>query len=76
MKGRVLRSGDNKGLTLVELLVTMAITGIVMTLVVAMFTSMSTGYTTQTGRADLQQSVRAVTDLDGSRDPYGWLYFA
>jgi len=54
---------DQAGLTLVELLVSLTVLGIVMSSIVQMFISMSTGYTTQNGVADLQQSIRAVTNL-------------
>ena len=54
-----------KGFTLVELLVTLAIVGIVTGSLVKMFSTMAIGHTTRTVNADLQQSVRAVMNLMG-----------
>lgn len=51
------------GSTLVELLVTLAVIGLVTGSLVKMFSSMAISHTTRAAGADLQQSVRAVIDL-------------
>ena len=53
----------NAGFTLVELLVTMGIVGIVIGSITLMFTSMSRQSTTQNATAELQQSVRNALNL-------------
>ena len=58
-------NAKQRGFTLVELLVTLSIVGIVTGSLVQMFTSMAIGHTTRTSSADLQQSVRAVLGLMG-----------
>jgi prepilin-type N-terminal cleavage/methylation domain-containing protein len=51
------------GFTLVELLVTLTIFGIVAGSLVGLFVPMTAGYVSQTAGADLQQTVRAAADL-------------
>ena len=55
------RSGE--GFTLVELLVTLTIFGIVAGALVGLFVPMTAGYISQNAGADLQQTIRAAADL-------------
>ena len=55
--------GSELGLTLVELMVTLAIVSIITASLTKMFTTMAAGHTVRVTSADLQQSVRAVMDL-------------
>ncbi len=51
------------GFTLVELMVTLTIFGIVAGSLVGLFVPMTAGYISQNAGADLQQTIRAVADL-------------
>lgn len=52
-----------QGFTLVELMVTLTIFGIVTGSLVGLFVPLTVGYTTQNASADLQQTIRAAADL-------------
>lgn len=61
--GGVSRSLNHSGFTLVEMLVTMAIVGIIIGSITLMFNNMSRQLTTQNANADLQQSARATLNF-------------
>ncbi len=54
---------ENKGFTLVEILVAMAVASIVMTIVYVIYASYSASYTAQEVSAELQQNLRAGMDF-------------
>jgi prepilin-type N-terminal cleavage/methylation domain-containing protein len=53
----------NRGFTLVELLVTLAISSIVMAAIYSVYAGLTRSYTTQNAAADVQQAVRATIDI-------------
>ncbi|GAB6909552.1 conserved hypothetical protein [Desulfosarcina cetonica] len=54
---------SDRGFTLVELLVGMAMGAIVLAAVIGIFSGLSRSYTTETARATAQQDIRAAMDL-------------
>ena len=53
----------NKGFTLVELLVAMAVSSIVMVAIYSVYAGLTRSYTTQNASADVQQAARASVDI-------------
>ena len=53
----------NRGFTLVELLITMAVASIVMAAIYSVYMGLTRSYTTQNASADVQQAVRATIDF-------------
>ena len=77
MPGSIAGCIRNRGFTLVELLVTLAVSSIVMAAIYSVYTGLTRSYTTQNALADAQQAVRASVDImaedimmAGLRDPW------
>lgn len=63
MKDMHSRQMGSQGFSLVELLVVMAISTIVLTAIVGVFTGLARSYTTESARTTAQQDIRAAMDL-------------